>query len=74
VTLEGHMDRLISQRRFNMALLVLFGILGLVITAASIYGVMAYAVDNAPAKSASAWRLAPRADASCRWCYKKPSC
>ncbi len=26
VTLEGYMDRLIAQRRFNMALLVLFGI------------------------------------------------
>jgi putative ABC transport system permease protein len=46
VTLEGYMDRLIAQRRFNMALLVLFGVLGLVITAVGIYGVMAYVVER----------------------------
>jgi putative ABC transport system permease protein len=44
VTLESYMDRLIAQRRFNMALLALFGILGLVIAAVGIYGVMAYIV------------------------------
>ena len=44
VTLEAHMSRLIAQRRFNMALLALFGLLGLVIAAAGIYGVMAYVV------------------------------
>jgi predicted permease len=44
VTLEGHMDRLLSQRRFNMALLVGFGALGLLIAAAGIYGVMTYIV------------------------------
>ncbi len=44
VTLEGHMDKLLAQRRFNMALLVLFGGLGLVIAAVGIYGVMAYLV------------------------------
>ena len=43
-TLEGHMDKLLAQRRFNMALLVLFGGLGLVIAAVGIYGVMAYLV------------------------------
>jgi putative ABC transport system permease protein len=43
-TLEQHMDRLIAQRRFNMALLAIFGVLGLVIAAAGIYGVMAYVV------------------------------
>jgi putative ABC transport system permease protein len=44
VTLEGYMDRLIAQRRFNMALLALFGLLGLVIATVGIYGVMAYVV------------------------------
>ena len=44
VTLEGYMDRLVAQRRFNMALLALFGGLGLVIAAVGIYGVMAYLV------------------------------
>jgi putative ABC transport system permease protein len=44
VTMEGYMDRLIAQRRFNMAVLVLFGVLGLVIAAVGIYGVMAYIV------------------------------
>ena len=44
VTLEGYMDRLIRQRRFNMALLASFGILGLLIAAVGIYGVMAYLV------------------------------
>ena len=44
VTMEGYMDRLITQRRFNMALLASFGVLGLVIAAVGIYGVMAYTV------------------------------
>jgi putative ABC transport system permease protein len=43
-TVEGHLDRLLAQRRFNMALLALFGGLGLVIAAVGIYGVMAYLV------------------------------
>ena len=43
-TLEGYMDRLIAQRRFNMTLLVLFGGLGLMIAGVGIYGVMAYIV------------------------------
>ena len=43
-TLDGYMDKLIAQRRFNMALLALFGVLGLVIAAVGIYGVMAYVV------------------------------
>ena len=38
------MDRLIAQRRFNMTVLVLFGVLGLMIAAVGIYGVMAYIV------------------------------
>jgi predicted permease len=44
MTLDGYMERLIAQRRFNMAVLALFGVLGLVIAAVGIYGVMAYIV------------------------------
>ena len=43
-TLEQYMDRLIAQRRFNMAVLALFGGLGLLIAAVGIYGVMSYVV------------------------------
>jgi ABC-type antimicrobial peptide transport system permease subunit len=43
-SLDAYMDRLIAQRRFNMALLALFGVLGLVIATVGIYGVMAYVV------------------------------
>jgi putative ABC transport system permease protein len=44
VTLDAYMDGLIAQRRFNMTLLGLFGVLGLVIAAVGIYGVMAFVV------------------------------
>jgi predicted permease len=43
-TLEGYLDRLIAQRRFNMALLTLFSVLAIVIAAVGLYGVMAYIV------------------------------
>lgn len=44
VTLEAYMDRLIAQRRFSMALLTLFGLVGLAIAAIGLNGVMSYAV------------------------------
>jgi len=46
VTFDSMFARLIAQRRFNMLLLVAFGVLGIVITSAGIYGVMAYVVEQ----------------------------
>ncbi len=43
-TLDMLLSRLLAQRRFNMLLLSIFGVLGVVITAVGIYGVMAYVV------------------------------
>jgi predicted permease len=44
VTLEAFMDRLTAKRRFSMALLTLFGALGLVIAAAGVYAMLAHRV------------------------------
>ena len=45
-TLESIFRRLIEQRRFNMLLLSLFGVLGIIISGVGIYGVMAYIVEQ----------------------------
>lgn len=45
-TMEMFFSRLIAQRRFNMLLLSIFGLLGIVITGVGIYGVMAYVVEQ----------------------------
>jgi putative ABC transport system permease protein len=45
-TLEQYLQGLIAQRRFNMLLLGLFGLLGIVIALVGIYGVMAYDVTQ----------------------------
>jgi predicted permease len=44
--LEQYFDGLVARRRFNMLLLSLFGLLGLVIAGVGIYGVMAYVVSQ----------------------------
>ena len=43
-TMDAVMSRLTAQRRFNMLMLALLGLLGLVIAAVGVYGVLAYAV------------------------------
>lgn len=45
-TFEMYLSKLLAQRRFNMLLLSIFGVLGVVITAVGIYGVMAYIVEQ----------------------------
>lgn len=45
-TLSQYLNSLIAQRRFNMLLLSLFGLLGIVIACVGVYGVMAYVVTQ----------------------------
>lgn len=45
-SLSYFFDALVAQRRFNMLLLALFGVLGLSIAGVGIYGVMAYVVSQ----------------------------
>jgi putative ABC transport system permease protein len=44
--LNYYFDALVAQRRFNMLLLALFGVLGLSIASVGIYGVMGYVVSQ----------------------------
>ena len=46
LTLSGLLSGSMAQRRFNMALLSLLGMMALVIAAAGVYGVMAYIVSQ----------------------------
>jgi predicted permease len=45
-TLDQYLSALVAERRFNMLLLGLFGLLGVVIACVGIYGVMAYVVTQ----------------------------
>jgi predicted permease len=45
-SLSNYFDALVAQRRFNMLLLALFGVLGSSIASVGIYGVMAYVVSQ----------------------------
>ena len=45
-TMETMFGRLVAQRKFNMIVLALFGVLAIVIAGVGIYGVMAYLVEQ----------------------------
>jgi len=45
-TMDTMFARLVAQRKFNMIVLVLFGVLAIVIAGVGIYGVMAYLVEQ----------------------------
>jgi putative ABC transport system permease protein len=45
-TYDQRFDRIVAQRKFNMIVLALFGVLAIAIAAAGIYGVMAYLVEQ----------------------------
>jgi putative ABC transport system permease protein len=49
-TMDEWLDRLVAERRFNMTLFSLFGVLGLAIALVGIYGVMAYTVQQRTAE------------------------
>ena len=45
-TLEQDYGRLVAQRKFNMVVLVLFGVVAIVVAALGIYGLMAFLVEQ----------------------------
>jgi putative ABC transport system permease protein len=49
-TLDHYYDSIIAQRRFNMLLVGLFGVLGLAIAAVGIYGITAHLVEERTAE------------------------
>jgi putative ABC transport system permease protein len=45
-TMESYLDRMLAPRRFNMLVVGAFGVLGVLIAAIGLYGVMAYVVTQ----------------------------
>ena len=67
-TMEQQVADNFDQQRMVARLAGTFGIIALLLAAIGLYGVTAYTVARAPAKSAYAWRWAPTAPASLDWC------
>ena len=64
-TMEQALAKSIAPRLFNTILLMLFAGVALFLAVVGLYGVVAYPLPPAPARSASGWRWAHSAPA---WC------